>query len=117
MEMDDNLLELLVARLHATPSTRAIGRLLRSANAERALRPGDLHVSGNKEELIRSVRSGVGRGFISLGRLASLVAELEENGRSTHLPVQPDPPRPQRTHSRTPSDRIRHAVVTVTRHV
>ena len=84
MEMDDNLLDLLVARLHATPSTRAVGRLLRSVKDERALRPGDLHVSGNKEQLLRSICSGVDRGFISLGRLASLVAELEENG-SQHI--------------------------------
>ena len=84
MEIDDNLLAPLVARLRATASTRAIGRLLRSVKEERALRPGDLHVSGNKEQLLHTLCSGVDRGFISLGRIASLVAELEENG-SQHI--------------------------------
>lgn len=78
--MNGDMLDLLLARLGAGRDKRAIQGLLRAVNDERALRPGDLRVTGNKEDLLQHIRDGIDRGLIAVDRLATFVDQLEENG-------------------------------------
>ncbi len=82
--MDEELLDLLVERLRAASSARALQGLLRAINQEQKLRPGELRVTGTKDELLENARSGCQRGLVPIIRLVQLVDRLEENG-SQHV--------------------------------
>ena len=78
--MNRDLLDLLLDRLQAARDKRAIQGLLRTVNDDHGLRPGELRITGNKEDLLHHVRHAIDSGLLSIERLATFVDRLEENG-------------------------------------
>ena len=73
--------EQLLGRLADAASKEQIQNLLRAVKEEQALRSGELRVSGSKDDLLQHVRDGIASKLLSVGRVATLVDRIEENGR------------------------------------
>ena len=78
--MHGELVDLLLMRLRAVSSKRALQDLLRTVNQEQQHSLGRLRVTGNKDNLLDGIRAGIDRQILTVARLASLVDRLEENG-------------------------------------
>lgn len=74
-----------------TGSANAVREFLREVQFRNPRAKSEIHVSGNKDELIRNLSRAVGMGFASLDDVHQLLWDLEEAGKQHILWLKPAP--------------------------